>query len=123
MKVSLRLKCHNLNCDHYNLSDNRRGRSADVSHCLSCPGHVESITHILCVCPSYSAIRVDLFKRISAVDPVFPSLSLEEKVKFILFDDSPVLLDTSIYFFLFSLFQIRAKLGDPTGPGQVSPSL
>ena len=89
-------------------------------HCPgpSCRGQAESVVHFLCVCDLYDSVRDEHFAGFQSKVPRFPSLSAEEKVAFILSDDSPAQLDALIYRFLFLMFQIRATLVEPTTVGQ-----
>ena len=119
LKVALRLGVHFLNVMCHRRSSNSSGRSAVCTHCFgpSCRGQVESIVHFLCVCDQYDSIRDEHFVGFQSKVPSFSSLSDDDKVHFLLSDDSPAVLDALIYRFLFLMFQARAKLVEPTRPG------
>jgi hypothetical protein len=79
---------------------------------------IESLYHVLGDCAAYAVPRAECFAKIGFRDPSFLLLSSSKKVDYILDDDNPPNVNVHIYRFLSKIFQMRAKLVEPTLPGQ-----
>jgi hypothetical protein len=121
VKIKLRLNCRNAlgkNQDDGVVSG-KITRSNSYCYTPCCHKKInESAYHAIGVCAAYEVPRLECFAMIGSKYPSFLSLSSSGKVDFILGDETPSNVDACIYRFLSKICQIRAKLVEPTLPGQ-----
>jgi hypothetical protein len=121
VKIKLRLNCFGALGKNYNdhVVTGRLPRATSYSKTPCCCRQIkESVYHVLGDCPAYAVPRAECFARIGTRDPSFTGLSSIKKVDYIMGDDNPPNVDVHIYRLLYQIYQIRAKLVEPTLPGQ-----
>ncbi len=92
-------------------------RTNSYSHALCCGQQInENVYHASGDCAGYAVPRAERFAKIGFRAPFLP-LSSNDKVDYIMEDDSPSYVEAHIYRFLSKKCQIRAKLIEPTLPG------
>jgi hypothetical protein len=121
VKIKLRLNCRNAlgKKQDDGVVSGRITRSNSYCYTPCCRKKInESAYHAIGDCAAYAVPRLECFAKIGSKHPSFLDLSSNGKVDFIMGDETPLNVDACIYRFLFKICQIRAKLVDPTLPGQ-----
>ena len=102
LKVKFRMGCHPLQGSAARL--NRKSNPA----CRCCDsGDAESIRHAMFECSAHAEIRRVFCDRVEERCPGFAEMDVDDKLRFLMADDTPAALDGLLYQFLIDVYKSR----------------